>query len=360
MPEPVADPIALLRAADPVPAEAVRGARRSASAVALCDAILATKRRRLAWHWQLTPVLAARRAAATRHAPARAPELDLLRRHNPAPTVAPAGLSMRAEALRESILAGARDDGRASQLATPAGERPDLLDVLRGANPRRAQPAPSRLSARAEALLASIVAERAAAAVPWWRRRRVLAPLAGVLALGATAAGYTLANAPPSQSFAVVCYASDSLQAARFAPGAGSDPVAACELAAPSASPSSGSAPRFVGCILPSGTEGLFPGTSSDVCTRLGLPAALPPTPEDVRLASFVSYLSSRLTAAACVGEQAAVQVAEAAIARFAMSGWRVVPGASAGGTGASCATARVDGAHDEVVIIAVARPPAP
>ena len=107
------------------------------------------------------------------------------------------------------------------------------------------------------------------------RPRRVLVAAAVVAVAGIlTAASYALTRSAPVVA-TIGCYETDSLEANTAVIASGTrSPVAACAGTYASAFPGSQKPSHFSACVLPSGSVGVFPGTSADTCKSLGLTAA--------------------------------------------------------------------------------------
>jgi hypothetical protein len=141
--------------------------------------------------------------------------------------------------------------------------------------PEREFPA-RRLQQRKEQLVSQISGASAAFAPSRPRRILVVAAVLGLAAVLTAAAygGYVLTRAVTPVA-TIGCYETDSLDAntAVFASGTKS-PVAACAREYASAFPDSQRPAQFTACVLPSGSVGVFPGTSGDTCKSLGLATA--------------------------------------------------------------------------------------
>jgi hypothetical protein len=167
----------------------------------------------------------------------------------------------------------------------------------------------------------------------------------------------------PGQPEDVLCFATPALSSSLEVVGAATgSPVQRCEASWRAGLLGRSTPPaHLVTCVLLSGAYAVFPADGDDVCTRQGLPAALPPSAgatAEQRLTVALTQLDNRDV---CATVPEARSVVTGDLRHLGLSGWKVEVISPAQPKLAPCAQAAVLNVQSEVAIISVGRlsPPA-
>lgn len=301
-----------LSRANPAPLEAFRGAVDSVAAGAVLEEILRAPR-----------VRTRRRAVVAELRRARQLDgldpFEMLGTANPAPVSAVAAFSTPEESARRASLLDSIIDSTPVPGAAWNRRRifANLLVGLRHAadslGPRRpvdgAFPRPTLRRSR----------------------RTVVIPLLGVSILVAAAAGFVVARLH-STKLLTACYSSASVSHSdlvknRSANSVGlyePDDVAGCQALWLKGAFGAPRKPHLVACILPSGSVGVFPGKSGQLCTKLNLSIALAPSERTKAIGKLNDTLEHELRLSQCVDATAARAIVEHELGRFGLAGWSI------------------------------------
>ncbi len=232
----------------------------------------------------------------------------------------------------------------------------DLLERLRRANPVPAGTTAGRRQAPdADTLLADIVRAR-----PRPRRAVLIAAaiLIALLILAALAGFFLRHTRDPDTPGAVACYPTAKVDPKLVVGGsAGADPRATCAEYWRLGDLGPGPPPDFAVCVLPNGTQAVFPGESGTTCERLGLDVAGSGRHEE---AVFSNELA-RAIEQKCFDEAGARAVIRDRLAAHNFSDWEVSVAPDHPISDAEpCASVSIDTSARKVVITAITDPHAP
>jgi hypothetical protein len=235
----------------------------------------------------------------------------------------------------------------------------DPLDLLRAANPidddRLLGPARSTTARDlCEQIISTSYTRRPVRAMrrQW---RLYLGTLIAVCGIGGGVAwAVTMRHA--DKVLTVGCYQHADLSNASVVASDGRDPVDLCRDAWRAGKVGPVTPAALIACVLPSGTAGVFPGRNptDEICQRLGLVQAAPPTTSDqtAKLTVVRDVLSARLRVACLPLDQASVLVQGELVAQK-LTGWTVeLPTAAT--PERPCASLAIDEPGHRVILVPI------
>lgn len=256
----------------------------------------------------------------------------------------------------------------------------DAFEALRLANPVPDESSVATLVDDVDdvdALLDSILAGLAPPAGRPREARRLVATVGvSAVALGGLVGGRYIATRPTTRPVSVTCFSAAGLDARSVVETGGGEPLDRCAQAwRTGAFGRPSEPPPLVGCVLPSGVLGVFPGSSEATCDTLGAARPAPgggprPVPAPgIGTATDAVELEATLTAAIsgarCRTRDDALEVVRRELAARNLSAWRIEEGAGDGGGFDSvrrCASVAIDVERHVVTLVPVpeSSPPGP
>jgi hypothetical protein len=240
---------------------------------------------------------------------------------------------------------------------TDEHEHDDVLDRIRRANP--VPPGTTngrRLAPDADALFTDIVRARPRP------RRAVLIAVAiaiALLILAALAGFFLRREAVPTRPSEAACYPAVDLHPRRIvAVVVGDDARAACAEQWRLGNVGPGPPPHdFAVCLLPSGTQAVFPGEAGTTCARLGLKVAAPGRRAEAALSTDLA----RALGDKCYDEAGARALIGERLAAHDLSGWDVsLRSDSRFSDARPCASVFIDIPTRTILIVPIADPYVP
>ncbi|MCU1392654.1 MAG: hypothetical protein JWM34_1082 [Ilumatobacteraceae bacterium] len=161
------------------------------------------------------------------------------------------------------------------------------------------------------------------------RRRRLFGGLAvAVLGVGGGVAWAISRHETAREPLQVVCYEQADLDSSILVPAPdGSDAVTLCDAAWRTLSPQWGPAPPLVGCVLPSGRPGVFPG-DDQTCAKLGLvDLTVGLDDSETAVINFKDAVAEALDKeAGCVAPARVTSIVQNELDAFRLTGWKISP----------------------------------
>jgi len=224
----------------------------------------------------------------------------------------------------------------------------DVFERLAAADPARSHAPFNPTSLRGQAIF-----ERSLAGPPrrrFWTRRRVVAVVVSAAVAGAAAAAW-LHRKHPTRVESIACYQTAALHTSLYVVSPDPDPISACrDLWVNGPIARTDRPPPLIGCVIPTGVLGVFPGGPS-TCARLHLSTAASLVPAD----RVVGVLGDRLAdafnrAAPCLSPEAGRATAAQALSDLRLKKWRVAAGASTAAR--PCVSYTLDELNKRVVLV--------